>query len=353
MIIYYAIAFAIFTGSVFSAVISKNKRLNIFDILTLQFLVLIAGLRYDVGTDYLAYLSGFRNINSLEWSFFGEPAFRALNYLTKAFVPGPDYKIFIVIAALTYIPIYLRIKSRNPRYFPVYLLFFILFGFYTMSFNVSRQWIAIALIFYGADYLIRGKKRTFCLFVLLAMLFHLSAILVLPFFLVAAKLKPSGTLVALSVIAGLTFALLGSSFSSIWTYIGLLSQRYQSYLFYGKAGIGSQLQLAVFFMLIILFLVFRKNLAYVDPSNDFYLSLVIMSVGLFIGGFVSVPIMRLATYLNVYIVFLLGDLIKSFDRRIRPIAALAIFFMLCIWFGFNTFYYGEVLPYVTVFNVSW
>lgn len=161
MIIYYAIAFAIFTRNVFSAVISKNKRLNIFDILTLQFLVLIAGLRYDVGTDYLAYLSGFRNINSLEWSFFGEPAFRALNYLTKAFVPGPDYKIFIVIAALTYIPIYLRIKSRNPRYFPVYLLFFILFGFYTMSFNVSRQWIAIALIFYGADYLIRGKKGLF------------------------------------------------------------------------------------------------------------------------------------------------------------------------------------------------
>ena len=199
----------------------------------------------------------------------------------------------------------------------------------------------------------KREKRTFCLFVLLAMLFHLSAILVLPFFLVAAKLKPSGKLVALSVIAGLTFALLGSSFSSFWTYIGLLSQRYQSYLFYGKAGIGSQLQLAVFFMLIILFLVFRKNLAYVDPSNDFYLSLVIMSVGLFIGGFVSVPIMRLATYLNVYIVFLLGDLIKSFDRRIRPIAALAIFFMLCIWFGFNTFYYGEVLPYVTVFNVSW
>ena len=133
------------------------------------------------------------------------------------------------------------------------------------------------------------------------------------------------------MIAGLTFALLGSSFSSFWTYIGLLSQRYQSYLFYGKAGIGSQLQLAVFFMLIILFLVFRKNLAYVDPSNDFYLSLVIMSVGLFIGGFVSVPIMRLATYLNVYIVFLLGDLIKALtDGYVR----------LLHWQYFLCFVYG-------------
>jgi len=67
-----------------------------------------------LGTDYPTYLIIYRNINDLhiDWEHFlsGEYAFRALNYLTKILIGSlGDYVIFVVMAAMTYIPIYIQL----------------------------------------------------------------------------------------------------------------------------------------------------------------------------------------------------------------------------------------------------
>lgn len=71
-------------------VIVDKRRIGAFDALGLLLMVLFAGLRHNVGTDYPAYLIIYRNINDLhiDWEHFlsGEYAFRALNYLTKILI---------------------------------------------------------------------------------------------------------------------------------------------------------------------------------------------------------------------------------------------------------------------------
>ena len=124
-------------------VIVDKRRIGAFDALGLLLMVLFAGLRHNVGTDYPTYLIIYRNINDLhiDWEHFlsWEYAFRAMNYLTKILIGSlGDYVIFVVVAAMTYIPIYIQLKQRSYKKMPIYLTVYFLFGFYTMAFNISR-----------------------------------------------------------------------------------------------------------------------------------------------------------------------------------------------------------------------
>lgn len=353
--IYYIFFSMVVLTSCLGVIVDK-RRIGAFDALGLLLMVLFAGLRHNVGTDYPAYLIIYRNINDLhiDWEHFlsGEYAFRALNYLTKILIGSlGDYVIFVVVAAMTYIPIYIQLKQRSYKKIPIYLTVYFLFGFYTMAFNISRQWIAISVLFVGVSYLIDNKLRNFIFSVLLAGLFHQTAFLVAPFFLLAKKVKPTRKLIAVALAGGSLFALVGVSINPLWQFIGRISPRYASYLFYGEAGIGYRLQIIVYVMLLMLFMLNKKALIFVDKSNEFYLSVYIISLFFVLAGLVSVPIGRLATYFNVFVIFLLGDVLQCFSLRARPLVGWLVISCLIIWFALNAYFYGDILPYESI--IAW
>ena len=59
MLIYLIIYFIIFIFFKFT----NNNKINFFDIIIITMLVLVSGLRYAIGTDYMMYKSFYFNVN--------------------------------------------------------------------------------------------------------------------------------------------------------------------------------------------------------------------------------------------------------------------------------------------------
>lgn len=156
-------------------------------------LIIVAGLRYRVGTDYMAYYRTRVTDWQTVWEYlihFREPGIRLLSRISTMI--ADDGAVLIFLSAMIIIGIYsLMIYRYSPMYL-VSMLLFLFLGDWTGSFNGIRQYLAAAIVFAGHRYILRRKWAPYFLMVLLASLFHKSAlVMVLPYFLFSRK--PDGT----------------------------------------------------------------------------------------------------------------------------------------------------------------
>ena len=152
-------------------------------------LIAVAGLRFRVGTDYMAYYRTRVTDWQTVWDYlihFREPGIRLLSKISTMILD--DGATLIFICSIIIIGIYsLMIYRYSPMYL-VSILLFIFLGDWTGSFNGIRQYLAAAIVFAGHRYILKRRFIPYLLTVLLAMLFHKSAaVMILPYFLFARK----------------------------------------------------------------------------------------------------------------------------------------------------------------------
>lgn len=154
-------------------------------------LVLVAGLRYRVGTDYGFYYSRYaRLIDRLPHSILAldEPGFGFLSWIVTRFVN--DGAAVILVSSLVTVSLPLRTVYRNTKKLALAAALFIVMGFWHGSFNGVRQYLAAAILFSGYGFLKDRQFRQYCLVVFAAFLFHRSAIVMLPvYFFVHRKIN--------------------------------------------------------------------------------------------------------------------------------------------------------------------
>ena len=152
-------------------------------------LILVAGLRYRVGTDYMAYYRTRVEDWKTVWDYiihFREPGIRILSRISVMI--ANDGAVLIFICAVIIIGIYCLMIYRYSVMYLVSMLVFLFLGDWTGSFNGIRQYLAAAIVFAGHRYILKRKFVSYLLTVLLATLFHKSAaIMILPYFLYARK----------------------------------------------------------------------------------------------------------------------------------------------------------------------
>ena len=152
-------------------------------------LIIVAGLRYRVGTDYMAYYRTRVSDWKTVWEYlihFREPGIRLLSRISTMI--ADDGAVLIFLCAVIIIGIYSRkIYQYSPMYL-VSMLLFLFLGDWTGSFNGIRQYLAAAIVFAGHRYILKRRFVPYLLTVLTAMLFHKSAVvMILPYFLFARK----------------------------------------------------------------------------------------------------------------------------------------------------------------------
>ncbi len=167
-------------------------------------LSIIAGLRADtVGTDTFTYREIFDGISSgIRLGI--EPGWFLLNKAIS-WVGGGYQFLLWVVSILTLFPVSLVIIKESPNkqfsLFAYYSLYF-----YLNSFNGMRQFMAISIILLAYTILIKGKYWRFILLVLLASMFHFSALIALVALFIR-KIKITSTrltiALALSFIMGM------------------------------------------------------------------------------------------------------------------------------------------------------
>lgn len=148
--------------------------------LTVGFIVLFKGLRWDTGTDFPQYYACFENVtwrNFYHFERYGvgsglmEPGYTFLNVLSKTIID--DYTIFLLWTNFAIMWIYGKtILAYVPQYkFPCLALVLIS----TILFPV-RQTFAVATLLFSVRYIMAKNLKKYLICVLIAFSFHRSAI---------------------------------------------------------------------------------------------------------------------------------------------------------------------------------
>jgi len=186
-------------------------------------IVLVVGLRYDVGADWTSYVQIFRDTSLLDLATAlgrGDPGYQALNWLVQQI--GADIWLVNLVCALLFAWGLFRFAERLPRPWLAmvvavpYLVIVVAQGY-------TRQAVAIGIIMAGmATYLRTGSAVRLALYVLGAALFHKTAVVALPLLMIGnGRSRVATGLIVLAISYELYDVLLAPS-------VGGLMENYSS-----------------------------------------------------------------------------------------------------------------------------
>lgn len=147
-------------------------------------MILVIGLRaYTIGTDtytyYITYKSSY--YQSLENYFTAKGLVNILyDYVRRMFLmfSFPFQNMLIFEGIVIMIPIYI-FATRYSAIPWLSVLIYIGMGYFNQSMNISRQYISIGIVLIAILFAFNSRVKQFVLLVLLASLFHISALMVL------------------------------------------------------------------------------------------------------------------------------------------------------------------------------
>lgn len=195
---------------VYLALHGKPKFLQkLFWLMSLLPPIFVAAFRYENGADYLMYDRMYRSI--LQTGDFisiktVEIGFKWMIQICQLF-SSKSFLLFAVCAVFIVFFYYrgaLDILVDN-RSIIISLLLFYATGTYFDSFNGLRQYLAAAIVFWALRFIIEGKFKRWIVTVVCASLFHYTAIIVLPLYLIRKldfSLKRSLIIIAASWFGG-------------------------------------------------------------------------------------------------------------------------------------------------------
>lgn len=173
------------------------------------FLIVLIGLRYQVGGDWGNYLAGIENAKDDSWvdlfSARKESGYTLVSWLSLAL----NMHIYGVnIFCATIFSVGLIRLSREQPYPWLAILVAIPYLIIVVAMGYTRQAVAIGFLMYGFGYLLHGRVAVYLLLVLLAGLFHKTAFVFAAF----ALFRPGGGKLKHVLGAGLFIGLAGAAY---------------------------------------------------------------------------------------------------------------------------------------------
>ena len=197
----YLIGFALCLGLI---AYSEKKKLSVFlgfSVLALLIPCMIAALRnQEIGTDVMVYVKPltqsaivsnnlkeffncywfqeWRNLYAVDYDI----GFSMVVYLVAKATHSLPAVLF-TIQALMVVPVYIAV-ARNRKKMPVWIgMAIYLLLFYNSTLNMMRQWVAMAFLLLAFQMLLEKKGYLTLLFTVVACLFHSTAVMAVPVYL--------------------------------------------------------------------------------------------------------------------------------------------------------------------------
>jgi EpsG-like putative glucosyltransferase len=288
---------------------TQTKRWPVFWWVAFVSLVLMIGLRHEVGGDWSVYAEQIRDAagDSLEQAVtLGDPAYHLLNWLAVRMDLGP-YFVNTACAVLFAwgLVVFCRAQPRPWLALAVavpYLVTVVAMGY-------TRQGVAIGLVMLGLVALSDRKILRFVAFVALAAMFHRSAVILMPL----AVLADSRHRVWTALWVGL---------SSLLLYVLLVQESVENltanYLEAEYASSGAAIRVAMNAVPAVLFLLFRRRFVMPQADRTFWtwMSLGALAfVGLLAVSPSSTAVDRVALYWIPLQLFVLSRLPNALGKR--------------------------------------
>ena len=370
----YLIIMAIATALVYLSFKVEEKtdnKLLIFlsKAVAILFPAIIAGIRYDVGTDYKGvYEPLFEEILS------GETVQRARTFeigyvLLKRLVIwlGGNFSVLMFLASLlTITPIYIGLSHYKKKICVPLAFFLFMLLFYQKSFNLVRQMMAVAFVFLGFIYLdfkdddkkyiaIQCLKYFAC--VIVAGLFQRTSfvMLIIPFI---REIYANPRFKVLSIASYVVLLAVILNFKAIGEFL----TQFDSFKYYANyfIGIGKpDISIAYYIRVIpviIPFFFVRKKITEDRQMNFLYSMTVIGCIFLLLGYLTSTYGERISYYFSIFQIVMFPYYIRCLkDNKFLYIAStiLIILFNMAMWF-YDYIYMkrDETIPYKTIFSAE-
>lgn len=273
------------------------------------FTALMIGLRYHVGGDWGNYYRMFEELRYLGFSSalaYGDPGYSALNWLAHWLETEIWFVNLVCGAIFTWGLIGFARNQPNPWLAVLvgvpYLIIVVAMGY-------TRQAVAIGFVMAGLAALDRGSLLRFALYVLCAVTFHKSAIIVLPIVAVsAARNKIVIVLMLFALMAALYYVFVAAGFDMLVA--NYIDAQYQSE--------GAAVRVAMNIPPALLFLTLQKHFELTAAQRKLWrnFSLAAMfTLGALLVLASSTAVDRLALYLIPLQMFVLSRLPQVFRGR--------------------------------------
>ena len=290
-------------------------------------LVLIAGLRFQVGTDYPHYVNNyFYAYPKDDFNFFLQPGVYIITKISQ-FIYDDYATWFLLMSCITVIPVVVVIVSRKENV-EWCVLFYILLGCWHFSFNLVKQSVAATILFCGTNYIINRQFKKWVIICVLAFTFHVSAILMLPvYFIVEKKIKPRK--IVFIFILGIIVLF---SYDYLFDLINYLKQDQSLVYGYYKTSSVNVLRVLVGWIPIILCLLWNEGKRFKDDSDFsclFYLSL--FNAVINTASMNSLYLYRFCCYTNMYNILFIPKVVNGTKRYRNLIMAIMIIVYFAFW----------------------
>jgi len=312
-------------------------------------LMLVAGLRNNIGDTFL-YMHAYE-VNTLSWDTFymqKDMGFVVLQLLLKQITEDPQILIFTT-AFITNMLIAI-VLYKYSRLYELSMYVYITSGAFTVSMNGLRQFLAAAIIFAATKALFDGRWKVFFSVVILASFLHQSALIMLPiYFIVRRKAWTVSTFALLALAVAFVG---GFEYISDLVFKVLQNTQYGHYSEFDEGGANI---IRVFVSGIPIFIAYlgRHKLREIFPESDIVVNLSFVALTLMIISTQNWIFARMTIFFNLYVLILIGWLVKLFREKEQRLVYLGILSFYFIFYYFESvvslgLYYSS--DYITWFK---
>lgn len=308
-----AIVVALFTE------LSIKTKTRILSFLSFLIAILIPSfffaVRNGIGTDFYAYLAIFERAkysteSRIEWGYY------TVNSIIAKF-GGSLEVVFFIVAIIMFTFVFLALRENRQFISPGLGMLVFMLLFYQMSFNVSRQVVAMTILLFSIKYIESRRLIKFSIFILIASSFHISSIVFIPIYFLYNILMENKKRIYKYILY--VFILI-FVFSLDKVLLPILSkfnelEYYQKYLEAGNtnADFGFLIRNLPF---IILGIYLFKKIGFNHKKFNLYYSIFIMSILLKFTSFVGAEyISRISWAYEIALVILIPYAVKLLNRR--------------------------------------
>lgn len=316
----------------------NNENISKSFYIAVLFFSFVVGMRWMVGIDYPNYYDIIKGYTTDYQIIRIEPIPRTTASIIRNF-NLPFYLWFIVMAIIQYCFLLFSFKEQNKT-FIVWGIFFFLSDYLAFSLNVVRQAVAITIILFSYQYVVRKSICKFLFLVFLATLCHYSAIICLPIYIInrfnnILKIKYQLVIFFFLLFYGeqITNHVLSSLglIGEIIGYAGQLEIIQNKELLIGKkSGLGVIFYVFRFFILII----FSRSLCkrYSNLSFHVYYNIMFIGLCLYLSAMYDMYLSRILLYFKiceiiVFSIFFYDSFKKNMIGTLRFSIALVLMLM--------------------------
>jgi hypothetical protein len=290
-------------------------------------LFLFSFLRFDVGWDYMEYVSIILNPD-LSINYY-EPFSNLIFFVGNVSNFAP--LSFGIFAFFTLFFIDNVVKKLSTNYYASWLIYYNFPLFYLISLSTLRHSLASSIVLYSIIYILDKKPLKFLMTIGFASLFHVSAIVglvLLPFIYIKPVKTINYYLIALSIFS-IFFEFDLSKLIDNWTFLSELSNKLTYYLTTNADNYKST-KLIYFLIFLSLFnMAYYEKLCRIDTGSKLYILIINFGFCFFtLFAFQPTVSLRILFYFLLFLVLLFPSYLKLFNNLYsRYIISLPLFLL--------------------------